>query len=300
MATIWDLPAGVPRPTNPPSATNHSYSFGELYGKGAYALQRPLPAVSPGMPDCSLGELVDVSPMRAPVSVLSALAAIFRARVIAEVGTRNGDGINCFSRVAKRALAIEMDESYCSKLRERRAKLAATGGGSYEVVCTPFQHVPATLLRDIELLHWWVGGNLNAAMFAHVISMHDRGSLRHDVEVVANFDLRWGIDAANWRSLAPMARWHRSVDYDECDACTRRYPMDKQDRFLNCARAVGTIVIAGFRVAQLNLSAVAAATPMGSPPNDYQRSPCPGPTRASKHHNGTRPVGWRGASSRLG
>ena len=44
--------------------------------------------------------------MRAPLRVLNDLAARFRDRTIAEIGTRNGDGMQCFSQVASTALAI--------------------------------------------------------------------------------------------------------------------------------------------------------------------------------------------------
>ena len=227
--------------------------------------------------------------MRAPLRVLNDLAARFRDRTIAEIGTRNGDGMQCFSQVASTALAIEMQPSYCEKLRGRLAKLKARGARGYEVVCDKFEQVDPERFRGVELIHWWVGGNLNAMLLQTAMALHARGVLGANAEVVINFDQRWGNDIQNWRGLQPMARWSHKIDFDECDACTRRYPLHRQDRYLTCTRATGSVVVAGFRLGELNATAVAAATPLYEPPTHY-KSPCFG----ANHSFRPRPAVYEG------
>jgi len=52
-----------------------------------------------------------------------------------EIGTRNGDGMQCFAQVAKRVVAIENDRRYCTKLSTRRKKLRQHGLGDYDILC---------------------------------------------------------------------------------------------------------------------------------------------------------------------
>lgn len=225
--------------------------------------------------------------MRAPLRVLNLLAQRFRGHAIAEIGTRNGDGMQCFSKVARSALAVEMQPAYCERLRVRQANAhvaaGVSGSGSYTIVCKKFQDVDDEQMRGVEKIHWWVGGMVNAMLLQHTMALYARGVLHRDAEVLINFDMRMGSDIANWRKLQPMAHWSKEVDFDECDACSRRYPISTQDRFLTCARAIGTFLVAGFRVADLsaNATAVAASTPLHDPPNHY-RGPCPGANHSAR------------------
>ena len=72
---------------------------------------------------------VDVVPIRSAQAVHSVLATRFRRKDIVEIGTRNGDGMDCFARVAHSAVAIEVDATYCLKLRERARTLRQLGEG---------------------------------------------------------------------------------------------------------------------------------------------------------------------------
>ena len=78
---------------------------------------------------------VDVVPIRSPQSVHTRLANRFRNRTVVEIGTRNGDGMQCFAQVAKRVVAIEKDRRYCTKLSTRRKKLRQHGLGDYDILC---------------------------------------------------------------------------------------------------------------------------------------------------------------------
>ena len=97
-------------------------------------------------PNCAalVPKPMDPSPIRSPQAVHSVLAARMRGREMVEIGTRNGDGIACFSFFARSAIAIEMDERYCVKLR-RRAK------GAFSVACGSYAHTTP----DADVYTWW-------------------------------------------------------------------------------------------------------------------------------------------------
>ncbi len=69
-----------------------------------------------------------------------------------EVGTRSGDGMNCFARTASEAYAIEAVPAYCEALEARAARLRASGAGNYTVACGKF---PEIALPDADYYTWW-------------------------------------------------------------------------------------------------------------------------------------------------
>ena len=89
---------------------------------------------------------VDKYPIRSPQDVHTAIAKIIRGHELVEIGTRNGDGMACFAKYARRATAIELDAHYCRKLRQRNAEEA-----SFRVQCSSYQN--ATV--DADYYTWW-------------------------------------------------------------------------------------------------------------------------------------------------
>ena len=79
------------------------------------------------------------------------LLSRFAGKDIAEIGTRNGDGMNCFARVTKAAYAIEMHPEYCRKLEVRAADLKAQGFAGYKVHCKKYQDGTP----DVDIYTWW-------------------------------------------------------------------------------------------------------------------------------------------------
>ncbi len=230
--------------------------------------------------DCAtLVAALDAPPVRSPQSVHSVLAGLFRGRAIVEIGTRNGDGIKCFARFAREAVAIEMDRAYCQRLEQRKPKLAGEGG--YRVVCSPYEQAMTEFGRA-EYITWWMSSRDNVRILTTLQSMQAHGFLRANAEAVMLFDLNLGGDAASWRELQPRAAWSTRVAFNECEACLARYPRDSWDFWLNCARAAGTFVVARFRVSELgsDLASAPSWTDVWrdrEPPNvflDFESSPC--------------------------
>ena len=140
-------------------------------------------------------------------------------------------------------------------------------------------------LRGVDMIHWWIGGNFNPALFAHAQSLHSRGLLSPTAEAVVLFDLRWGMDVVSWKALEPRASWTKRVDFDECDACLARHPRETWNRYVTCRRAVGTILIAGFQMSEVSATVAALSNSVLAtvrqadgtaliPPDNYKSSPC--------------------------
>ena len=124
--------------------------------------QQPPTSSTPEMPsqhvDCAVAvpHPLDASPIRSPQAVHSALAARIRGKDVAEIGTRNGDGMQCFARVVRSAVAIELDAKYCAALRARAASLAEElNGTTYTVACEPYQ---SSDRLDADIVTWWEEG----------------------------------------------------------------------------------------------------------------------------------------------
>lgn len=106
------------------------------------------------LPNCTseVGMPVDQYPMRSPQDVQSVIAAIVRGHSVVEIGTRNGDGMECFARFASAAVAIEFNEKYCELLRKRSLSSRSAGGGrGFDVRCGRYQDV----VVDGDYYTWW-------------------------------------------------------------------------------------------------------------------------------------------------
>ena len=92
---------------------------------------------------------VDISPIRSPLAVHTALARRFAGRDIVEIGTRAGDAISCFASVAKSAIAVEVVPKYCQALRARASELGKAA--SFRIICDDYRN--ASL--DADMITWW-------------------------------------------------------------------------------------------------------------------------------------------------
>ena len=100
--------------------------------------------------DCAALVLpVDISPIRSPLAVHTALARRFAGRDIVEIGTRAGDAISCFARVARTAIAVEVVPKYCQALRARASRPGKAA--SFRIICDDYRN--ASL--DADMITWW-------------------------------------------------------------------------------------------------------------------------------------------------
>ena len=198
--------------------------------------------------DCAATtQAVDISPIRSPQAVHSYLASRFFGRDIVEIGTRNGDGIDCFARLARTATAVELDPTYCTLLRTRASSLASSHNSSFAVRCGDYRN--ASL--DADAITWWEQLPLtDGGALQHLRREQQAGRVRADAEAVLLFDPAWPDDVESWSRLHPYLGWQALIPYDERSQCeARQLVVSAVDASETCTRAAGTFVVAGVPVA---------------------------------------------------
>ena len=168
----------------------------------------------------SLISPVDVSPIRSPMAVHSFLAPRFAGKDLIEIGTRSGDGMACYARLARHATAIELSERYCKELERRSRALAASHTlATFNVTCRDYRQA-ATL--DADVVTWWEQPPLRNAEV--LLTLHNEllyGRLRPTAEAVLLFDPKYPSDLASFHGVCPLATWSARIVFDEHESCIR-------------------------------------------------------------------------------
>ena len=198
--------------------------------------------------DCStiVQSPVDASPIRSPQAVHSTMLQHLANRSIVEVGTRNGDGISCFSHFTAGAVAIEFAPEYCSKLRSRAAILGnSTGWPAFQVRCGNYR--AKDVLPDADLYTWWQQPpHLTDRKLLNFLRQAQlRGLIRRTAMALIVSDGSWLPDRHGWWRLESMSSWNENVEFNEQTSCLQRY------RRKLCQRAKGTFRLFGVPIANV-------------------------------------------------
>ena len=194
-------------------------------------------------PDCSsLVPPIDPSPIRSPQAVHTAMLPYIAGKELLEIGTRNGDGMMCFARFAKSAVAVEMDLPYCAKLRQRSTVLMHTTSRNFSTRCARYQDDTP----DADVYTWWqaVPRLRNEAVLSHLGLLQREGRIRASAEAVVLFDESHGPDLSSLRRLHRHFRWSERVRFDEFALCLHLLPPGHPDRRW-CKRARGIFTVGG-------------------------------------------------------
>ena len=117
-------------------------------------------------------ETVDHYPIRSPLAVADFLAPLVAGKGFTEIGTRNGDIMGCLTHFAKRVTAIELDVTYCRKLRAR----------GFNVICRPVETVTPEEFAKAkgDVYFWWPmwAPRQNEAWLRQLISAHRQNGKR--------------------------------------------------------------------------------------------------------------------------
>ena len=170
-----------------------------------------------------------------------------------EIGTRNGDGMQCFAQVAHNATAIEIDKAYC-RLLEKRSSELREGGHGYTVVCGGYDAVDPEVFAGAHFITWWFGSGLdnNLRVLKHLFAL--RHTLHPDAQAVVLHDASSGIDN---RSLVVLQQagvvsniQAVPIGSRECAMCNEAVRLGKgrEDRWVTCARASGAMHILTLRI----------------------------------------------------
>ena len=215
---------------------------------------------------------VDYSPKRSPQAIHTALLPKFAGKEIVEIGTRNGDGMACFARVAMHAKAVEIDEEACHKLHNRSIALGREIGGTpeeaFSVICggysrlhargprrrPPWWQFPSLWWRDpldADIVTWWQNPAKNPGLsfentdvLRELSAMQRLGTIRSSAVAVFLFDAKYKPDVIDLRRYQPAAEWHTRVHFDEFATCCERGHRAEEYGLADCA-AYARMVSAG-------------------------------------------------------
>ena len=202
---------------------------------------------------------VDIVPIRSAQSVHAALTRRFAGRSIVEIGTRNGDGMECFARVSSRAVAIEIDSKYCPTLRTRSSTMHKLGLGNFSVLCESYLTVPFAVFEAADYITGFMGDvDTDVKILKFLAKESER--LFPRAEALLVFDQDEPMDKVALKLLTPLAAWSEEVAASplECKRCHQAMalgygvaPALLQERphpFVSCSRARMKMTILGFRV----------------------------------------------------
>ena len=221
-----------------------------------------------GTIDCSsVVSPIDTPPIRSPLAVHTALARRISGKRVVEIGTRNGDGMDCFARVSSKATAVEMSVPYCKRLRRRARALRASGTGDFKVVCKAYQNATPA---DADIVTWWQQAPhlQNEDVLLRLRTMQQQGFLRSSAQAIIIFDEGWPNDMKSFARLRPEATWVERVPFDETALCFRMLN-GTQSISETCERAFGAFMILG-----IPLSSTAGALPAVSEPDRQTQTRC--------------------------
>jgi hypothetical protein len=187
-----------------------------------------------------VSEPVDVHPVRSPQAVHSVITRHLSGRSLVEIGTRNGDGMACFTRIARKSVAIEMDPEYCRKL-EQRAALVADGRAAFSVRCDRYQVVK----EDADVFTWWQQSPhlKNVEVLQHLRGQQDAGWIRRDALAIVLIENGFPDDMRSYHAVRNFSIWSETVAFDETALCRKRL----RKPWLR-ARAHGSFYVLGIRI----------------------------------------------------
>lgn len=193
---------------------------------------------------------VDCTPIRSPQVIHTALLPHLTGRSVVEIGTRNGDGMMCFARVARSATAIELQSSYCAKLRARSAELKEATGSSFEVFCKDYHH---QTMPDADVYTWWQQGRSlsNLGILQVLRRKQEAGLIRQSAQFAFVVDYKWERDRSSWNYVKSQgwADWEHHLHANEFKLCQTKC------KYKQCGRAVGKFAVVGGRLSNVSIGA---------------------------------------------
>ena len=188
---------------------------------------------------------IDSHPVRSPQAVHSAIARHLAGLELVEIGTRSGDGMACFSQVARTAAAIEMDPMACKNLVERSRLLGERGRRSFTIKCEAYQK----LSLDADVFTWWQQEPVlrNAEVLSHLRRQQRAGGIRPSAIAILLFENGFEEDMRSLRTLRNISSWEEEVPFDETKLCKQMYRTKQWFR----KRASGSYTVLGLPLARV-------------------------------------------------
>ena len=200
-----------------------------------------------------LTSTIDRPPIRSPFAVMDFIASMAANKTFVEIGSRNGDLIECVSHVTRSAASIEADKRYCKTLAQR----AAESGGRWTSTCALFSanHI-AALKSSLAAQYYfaWVPQHIDVEFLANFQTLQRRNEIPLGATITLGFSGRNHIaEYLCYRAIRRFAIHRKTLNYSEA------LPGESQEEAVRRRRA-GTCHLATFRPYTLDMQAVQKAT----------------------------------------
>ena len=212
-------------------------------------------------PDCHtlVPEPIDVAPIRSPQEVHSVIGSLLKGKRLVELGTRNGDGVMCFARIAASTAAVEYDDDYCTKL-QLRADLEKV---PVEVQCKDYKKAQL----DADFITWWQQAPMtNEGILSVLKEQQCLGNIRLTAEAIVIFDHSWLGDIQDLDKLQPLFSWEKQVEFDERERChSTQLQIERSEAGFKCDRAQGLFTVARIKIADFPSETVPCRNNLSNP-----------------------------------
>lgn len=165
---------------------------------------------------------------------------------LVEIGTRNGDGMACFARAARKAIAVEMAPDYCRKLELVSKSIGSDGKPAFTVQCDRYQ----ALSLDADVFTWWQQSPhlKNVEVLQHLHAQQQAKIVRPNAVAIVLFELGFPDDMQSYQLIKNFTSWTETVHFDESALCRKRI---RKPWFVK--RAHGAFMVVGVRLADVQL-----------------------------------------------
>ena len=184
----------------------------------------------------------EISPIRIPQAVHSAMLQHLANRSVVEIGTRDGDGLACFSHVASTVVAVELDPAYCPTLRKRAGDHWRLGDGNrkvtFEVRCGKYR--TPDMVPDADVYTWWQQppDTTDRKLLHFLREAQMQGVIRPTAMALVLSESSYPPDRMGWRWLQTVASWTEDAEFDEQASCEQRTEQRRRRKL--CQRAKGS------------------------------------------------------------
>ena len=161
--------------------------------------------------------------------------------------------MECFARVARRAVAIELAEKYCRRL-EHRSRVLESFGANFSIVCGDYRTVGKGI--DADFITWWQQEPhlVNRAVLESLSALRGRGLIRASAVAALVFDGSYDHDMTSLGELKGrgLVSWSESVPFEERALCCAKHRW-RGACSSHCRRASGVFHVAGVPLSRLSL-----------------------------------------------
>ena len=198
-----------PASPGPPLCCQQPLPKAEPFFRAEHATNDTRPVCEPYRPPPNCKRTVksmDPYPIRSPFDTLQHVASLVRGQAVVEIGSRQGDSIDCISQTTRRATTQEMMKNYCRVLQTRSKRT-----GRFTVVCRKFPKPPVV---DADTYIAWLVPFLNPQFLHALHQLQGEGLERASARMLLTFNV-YGEQWIMWNRLRPFASSFSRCPYHE-------------------------------------------------------------------------------------